>query len=103
MIEEPGVERRGDDPDGPSDWAEEIKRLRAARGERPGGAARGGHATRSLRSTRTPDEPRLPARDPRLPTAVAAEGAWITDADGRRYLDGAGGAIVVKVGHGDRR
>ena len=36
-----------------------------------------------------------------LPTAVSAEGAWITDADGKRYLDGAGGAIVVGVGHGD--
>lgn len=35
-----------------------------------------------------------------LPTAVAAEGVWITDADGRRYLDGAGGAVVVNVGHG---
>ncbi len=37
-----------------------------------------------------------------LPTAVSAEGAWIVDADGKRYLDGAGGAIVVGVGHGDR-
>jgi adenosylmethionine-8-amino-7-oxononanoate aminotransferase len=37
-----------------------------------------------------------------LPTAVRAEGAWVEDADGRRYLDGAGGAIVVNVGHGDR-
>src|SRR5438093_9830196 len=36
-----------------------------------------------------------------LPTAVSAEGAWIVDADGRRYLDGAGGAVVVGVGHGD--
>jgi adenosylmethionine-8-amino-7-oxononanoate aminotransferase len=35
-----------------------------------------------------------------LPTAVSAEGAWITDADGTRYLDAAGGAIVVNVGHG---
>ena len=35
-----------------------------------------------------------------LPTAVAAEGVWITDADGKRYLDAAGGAIVVNVGHG---
>ena len=35
-----------------------------------------------------------------LPTAVSAEGAWIIDADGTRYLDGAGGAIVVNVGHG---
>jgi adenosylmethionine-8-amino-7-oxononanoate aminotransferase len=34
--------------------------------------------------------------------AVAAEGVWITDADGRRYLDGAGGAVVVNVGHGNR-
>src|SRR6476619_6734964 len=36
-----------------------------------------------------------------LPTAVSAEGAWITDAEGKRYLDAAGGAIVVNVGHGD--
>ena len=36
-----------------------------------------------------------------MPTAVRAEGCWITDADGKRYLDGAGGAIVVNVGHGD--
>jgi len=36
-----------------------------------------------------------------LPTAVSAEGAWIVDADGTRYLDGSGGAIVVGVGHGD--
>ena len=37
-----------------------------------------------------------------LPSAVRAEGLWITDAEGKRYLDGAGGAIVVNVGHGDR-
>jgi hypothetical protein len=37
-----------------------------------------------------------------LPVAVRAEGVWIEDADGNRYLDGAGGAIVVNVGHGDR-
>jgi adenosylmethionine-8-amino-7-oxononanoate aminotransferase len=36
-----------------------------------------------------------------LPTAVSAEGAWIVDADGRRFLDGAGGAVVVNVGHGN--
>lgn len=36
-----------------------------------------------------------------LPRAVHAEGVWITDAEGRRYLDGAGGAIVSGVGHGD--
>jgi len=36
-----------------------------------------------------------------LPTAVSAEGVWITDSDGKRYLDGSGGAIVVNIGHGD--
>jgi hypothetical protein len=43
--------------------------------------------------------PRVLDRD--VPTAVSARGAWITDADGKRYLDAAGGAIVVNVGHGD--
>jgi adenosylmethionine-8-amino-7-oxononanoate aminotransferase len=38
--------------------------------------------------------------DRELPVAVSAEGVWITDASGRRFLDGAGGAIVVNVGHG---
>ena len=36
-----------------------------------------------------------------LPRAAHAEGVWITDAEGNRYLDGAGGAIVSNVGHGD--
>jgi adenosylmethionine-8-amino-7-oxononanoate aminotransferase len=36
-----------------------------------------------------------------LPTAVHAEGAWVVDRDGTRYLDASGGAIVVNVGHGD--
>jgi adenosylmethionine-8-amino-7-oxononanoate aminotransferase len=36
-----------------------------------------------------------------LPTAVAADGVWIETADGSRYLDASGGAIVVNVGHGD--
>ena len=43
--------------------------------------------------------PRVLTRD--LPRAVRAEGVWIEDTDGRRYLDAAGGAIVVSVGHGD--
>jgi adenosylmethionine-8-amino-7-oxononanoate aminotransferase len=34
------------------------------------------------------------------PVAVRAEGSTIWDADGRAYLDGAGGAVVVGVGHG---
>ena len=45
--------------------------------------------------------PRVFDRD--LPEAVGAEGAWITAADGRRFLDGAGGAIVVNIGHGERQ
>jgi len=44
--------------------------------------------------------PRVLTRE--LPTAVRAEGVWIEDAEGKRYLDAAGGAIVVSVGHGDR-
>ncbi len=37
---------------------------------------------------------------PALPRAAKGDGAWITDATGRRYLDAAGGAIVVGIGHG---
>ncbi|HUQ44970.1 MAG TPA: aminotransferase class III-fold pyridoxal phosphate-dependent enzyme [Candidatus Limnocylindria bacterium] len=40
------------------------------------------------------------ALDGNPPRAVRAEGATIWDADGRAYLDAAGGAIVVGVGHG---
>ena len=36
------------------------------------------------------------------PVAVRAEGSTIWDADGRAYLDAAGGAVVVNVGHGRR-
>lgn len=39
---------------------------------------------------------------PLLPTAVRGEGVWIEDSNGRRYLDGSGGAIVVGIGHGDQ-
>lgn len=35
-----------------------------------------------------------------LPTAVSGSGSWVTDSDGNRYLDAAGGAIVVGIGHG---
>jgi adenosylmethionine-8-amino-7-oxononanoate aminotransferase len=34
-----------------------------------------------------------------LPSVARAEGAWVWDADGRRYLDGSGGAVVVSLGH----
>ena len=39
---------------------------------------------------------------PDPPVAVEAYGSTIRDADGREYLDAAGGAIVVNVGHGRR-
>jgi adenosylmethionine-8-amino-7-oxononanoate aminotransferase len=38
--------------------------------------------------------------DSRLPRAEKAEGAWIEDSEGRRYLDASGGPILVNVGHG---
>ncbi len=33
------------------------------------------------------------------PLAVAADGCWIVDESGRRYLDAAGGAVVANLGH----
>jgi adenosylmethionine-8-amino-7-oxononanoate aminotransferase len=38
--------------------------------------------------------------DPSPPVAVRAEGSTIWDAAGKAYLDAAGGAIVVGIGHG---
>ena len=42
------------------------------------------------------------ASSPNPPVAVASHGSTIVDAEGREYLDAAGGAIVVNVGHGRR-
>ncbi len=36
-----------------------------------------------------------------LPRAVSGQGVWITDGEGRRYLDGSGGAAVTSLGHGN--
>lgn len=36
------------------------------------------------------------------PKAVRGEGVYLYDAEGRRYLDGSGGAAVVTIGHGVR-
>ncbi|WP_090928756.1 aspartate aminotransferase family protein [Palleronia marisminoris] len=36
-----------------------------------------------------------------LPMAVAGEGCWLIDAEGKRYLDGSGGAAVSCLGHSD--
>lgn len=38
--------------------------------------------------------------DRTLPKAVRAEGVWIYDEQGNRYLDASGGPICVNVGHG---
>jgi adenosylmethionine-8-amino-7-oxononanoate aminotransferase len=35
-----------------------------------------------------------------LPTVARASGAVVWDTEGRRYLDGSGGAVVVNIGHG---
>ncbi len=34
-----------------------------------------------------------------MPLVGKAEGVWIEDTEGRRYLDASGGAVVVNVGH----
>jgi adenosylmethionine-8-amino-7-oxononanoate aminotransferase len=41
-------------------------------------------------------------RNPRksYPTAVRGEGVYIYDQNGKAYLDGSGGAVVVSIGHG---
>jgi adenosylmethionine-8-amino-7-oxononanoate aminotransferase len=36
-----------------------------------------------------------------LPIAATASGSWVTDTGGKQYLDAAGGAIAVGIGHGD--
>ncbi len=36
----------------------------------------------------------------RYPIAIRAEGIWITDSAGKKYLDGCGGAVVCSIGHG---
>ena len=49
---------------------------------------------------RYPDSPVFYRRlDRDFPVAVRAEGSWIVDAEGRRYLDAAGGAAVANLGH----
>lgn len=38
-----------------------------------------------------------------LPSVERAHGCWITDTNGKQYLDGASGALVVNLGHDDSR
>lgn len=44
---------------------------------------------------------RVFARGSGLPRVARARGCQVWDTDGHRYLDAAGGAVVVGVGHGD--
>jgi adenosylmethionine-8-amino-7-oxononanoate aminotransferase len=66
----------------------------------PGMSAHGTASRDHVSATTNPGRvfSRAPARP--LPVAVRASGAEIWDETGRRYLDAAGGAIVVGVGHG---
>jgi adenosylmethionine-8-amino-7-oxononanoate aminotransferase len=52
-----------------------------------------------------PDKDHIFYRDPTksYPEAVSANGVFIYDSEGKSYLDGSGGAVVVSVGHGNRR
>ncbi len=36
----------------------------------------------------------------RLPHIATADGVWLVDTAGRRYLDGSSGAVVASIGHG---
>lgn len=38
-----------------------------------------------------------------MPTAVAGDGCYLTDANGKRYFDGSGGAAVSCLGHSNER
>ncbi len=66
---------------------------------------------RGVRLRDVPEERVLPragrvfrrALIPDPPVAVEAHDATIVDADGREYIDAAGGAIVVGIGHGRER
>ena len=64
---------------------------RRARRDRRDGGGRVTVATRA---------PLLPTYARADVTFVEGEGAWLTDADGRRYLDFAAGIAVVGLGHG---
>jgi hypothetical protein len=41
--------------------------------------------------------------DSEFPVAVKGDGVYLVDADGKRYLDGSGGAAVSCLGHGNER
>ena len=78
-----------------------MPKLRAAVG-----AARGGVAPRSARRRWSREHAAVGQATPLLPTYarsdvtfVSGEGVWLTDADGKRYLDLLAGIAVVSLGH----
>jgi adenosylmethionine-8-amino-7-oxononanoate aminotransferase len=84
---------------------------RAARRAAPrrpsGGAAPGRDRAARASDPALPPDPGAAHLFPRnlritYPVAVKGEGVWIEDKDGRRYLDGASGAVVCSIGHGVR-
>jgi adenosylmethionine-8-amino-7-oxononanoate aminotransferase len=79
-----------------------------SRAEPPSRATAGGRrgpgasvAVRGSPEAPTPVPPsRVFGRGEGLPRVVRGRGCELWDADGRRYLDAAGGAVVVGIGHG---
>jgi adenosylmethionine-8-amino-7-oxononanoate aminotransferase len=45
----------------------------------------------------------MPRGTPRPPQVARAEGVYLWDTGGRRYLDATAGAVVANIGHGNRR
>ena len=81
------------------------RKLRAVKGGRRGGSGRGPAPSGDAASGASPlpqGAEHLFPRNLRLsyPVAVKAEGVFIEDASGKRYLDGCGGAVVCSIGHG---
>jgi adenosylmethionine-8-amino-7-oxononanoate aminotransferase len=70
----------------------------------PAGPAGGARGCGSVRYDAAVSTGRVFRRStvPDPPVAIEASGSTIRSADGREYLDAAGGAIVVNVGHGRR-
>jgi adenosylmethionine-8-amino-7-oxononanoate aminotransferase len=81
-------------------------RTRPAPGIGTSRAPRAGSAkTRSASASPSPLPPEAAHLFPRnltlaYPVAVKAKGVWIDDAQGKRYLDACGGAVVCSIGHG---
>jgi len=83
-----------------------AKRAPAGSGRKAGSTAAGSAKSAGAAGRLAPPLPRggehLFPRNLRLnyPVAVKAEGVFVEDADGKRYLDGCGGAVVCSIGHG---